>query len=533
MFASMAIYVYATFSNSTELHPVNNKKSSIGMNLSAINDWSTAYPFLDFVKQARKFNDGNHGTLDSDEHGWVKSLKHGQVANILFLTDNQNTLPYQYFIVRYQGNGKLEYRFAAKKIKNLGKHSDLIKVNLNKKVSFGAVTIVNTEPSDYIRNVEVIPKKFISNYDSGEIFNPDYIKFLKQFHTLRFMDWMKTNGSSQANWEDRPHVSDSTWSKKGAPLEIMIALANKTGSNPWFNIPHKANNEYVRNFAKLIHEQLNPGLTAYIEYSNEVWNWGFAQTKYATEMGIKRWGKKTPMVGIQWYGKRSAEICDIFKKEVFADNPNRIHCVIATQTAWKGLEKFALECPAWVKEGHDPCYQHGIDSLSITGYFRGCLDGAPRKGQKEYVELIREWIHEKDNGIVKAFQQIETGKYFSCNLTLNKLADLYQYYHSVSSKYGLSLTAYEGGSHVVANGYRKVRNDDEFINFSIAINKDKKMYDIYRKNFLLWKQNGGTVFLHYNDIGLPGKWGSWGAIEYLGQKSSPKYQAIMDFNTSR
>ena len=512
---------------------MTDNKGFIGVNLSNIKDWSTAYPFLNFVKQAREFNDGKNGTLDLDEHGWVKSLKNDQVVNILFVTLTQDTLPYKKFIVRYEGDGKVIYRHGTKKIKTIARNTDLIEVNLsNRYVAFGVMKIIQTKSDNYIRNVEIIPEKFIHLYDSGEIFNPDYIKFIKQFKTLRFMDWLETNNSHISQWDERPKLHDARWSEKGVPYEVIIRLANKVQADPWITIPHLATDTYIRNLAKLIKKSLDPRLVAYIEYSNEVWNRGFLQSRYATQMGIQRWGRKTPFVGAQWYGMRSAQICDIFKKEIFKDETSRIHCVIATQTAWKGLEKYILDCPLWTKEGNELCYKHGFDSLAITGYFKGCLDGAPRNGKPEYTDKIRAWAAEGKNGIKKAFEQIEFGNHFDCNLTLSQLTKLYQYYRQVAQTRGLKLTAYEGGSHVVVNGYPKYRHDQILIDFSHSINRDTQMYNLYTKNFRLWRKYGGNVFLHYYDIGLPTKHGSWGAIEYLGQEPTPKYKAILDSNNT-
>ena len=513
----------------------NTHKGSIGMNLSPVTDWSTAYPFLNFVKHARPFSDGKDGVLELDKYGWVKRLKPGQIANLFFLTVDKDRLPYKKYIVRYKGKGKVIYKYAAERIKRIDRNVDLIKVNDKEEGGYAVLTIVKTDPTDYIRDIEIIPEKFISEYNDGEIFNPDYIEFLKQFRVLRFMDWMKTNNSEQEKWSDRPLVKNfswsTSWSNKGVPLEIMIALANKIDADPWFNIPHKANDEYIYKFAKLVKQDLKPTLTAYIEYSNEVWNWGFSQTKYTTEAAINKWGNNVVTAGMQWHGMRTAQICDIFKKKVFISEPHRIHCTLGTQAAWKGLEYYALECPAWVKEGNQPCYKHGIDSLSIGGYFYGCLNGAPEGGREEKTELIRSWFNEKDGGISKAFQQIESARHFECSsITLDKIGDIYAYHHKVAKEKGLQLIVYEGGSHVMGNGYEKVMHDPEFIKFYIAINRHKNMKNLYLKNFETWKSNGGTLFLHYYDIGEPNKWGSWGAIEYLNQSITPKLEAIKEFN---
>jgi hypothetical protein len=63
----------------------------------------------------------------------------------------------------------------------------------------------------------------------------------------------------------------------GAALEIMIQLANLTKTDPWFCMPHRATPEYMAEFAKHVKTKLDPGLKVYVEYSNEVWNWGFQQ----------------------------------------------------------------------------------------------------------------------------------------------------------------------------------------------------------------------------------------------------------------
>ena len=35
--------------------------------------------------------------------------------------------------------------------------------------------------------------------------------------------------------------------------------------------------EYLTEFAKMVKTKLDPDLKVYVEYSNEVWNWGFQQ----------------------------------------------------------------------------------------------------------------------------------------------------------------------------------------------------------------------------------------------------------------
>ena len=52
----------------------------------------------------------------------------------------------------------------------------------------------------------------------------------------------------------------------------MIELANETGAEPWFTIPHLATDATVAAMARQIRDELAPGRTIYIEHSNEIWN---------------------------------------------------------------------------------------------------------------------------------------------------------------------------------------------------------------------------------------------------------------------
>jgi hypothetical protein len=213
------------------------------------------------------------------------------------------------------------------------------------------------------------------------------------------MDWMRTNNSRQQEWENRPVPENSTYSRIGVPLEVMIALSNQVQAEPWFNIPHKATDEYIRNFAQKVKAELNPNLNIYVEFSNEVWNWNFKQTHYALEQGQARWGKDKGDAFRQWYGMRTNQMCEIWKKE-FGNQRNRVICVIATQTNSEGEERKILDCPYWVAEGNKPCYQ-GMDAYAIAGYFSASL------GDLKNSSMIESWIKQGDEGINQAFQQLK------------------------------------------------------------------------------------------------------------------------------
>lgn len=509
--------------------PGTRKTTSLGLGLSGIADWSTEYPFVDFMKQSREWQDwqGGGGAVTTvDENGWVNSLAPGQTAGTVFLTVPEGVPPmYPRLVVRWSGQGTISYRWSAQKI-GTASGGDLVQVGEGSSL----LQIDSVDPADPIRDITIVPEAHLAAFDAGAIFNPDFLALLRDFRAVRFMDWMATNGSLQEDWADRPEPDDRTWADVGVPVEIMIALANELDADPWFNMPHLSNAEYVTRFAETVRAELEPQLIAYVEHSNEVWNWGFAQAQYANMAGRARWGDVGDAY-MQWHGMRTAEICDLWKGTVFAADAGRVRCVLGTQTGWRGLETPALDCPLWVAEspGRAPCYQHGIDALGVTGYFSGCLAGSSGWPPQDFTDLIRSWFADGDGGMTKGMEQVANGAHFECGDTVAGNADTYAYFKDVVDARGLEMVAYEGGQHITGNG-QSIQDDPGFIAFHIGLNRDPRMKDRYLENFANWRDAGGTLFMHFVDVSSPSKWGSWGALEWLGQETSPKWEAVVEFN---
>lgn len=513
-----------------------NSVSPLGVNLNSINDWSTQFPFLDVFKSARKWitqtekewDTNEYNLLDLDSNGWVKSLpspggsaKYTRVRTLFNVTQHA---PGNQYVVLYDGEGTIEYQFNVQKDEAVSKPGREI-INVTPSDNGIHLIITSTDPKktgNYIRNIRVIQAEYEKLYQSGELFNPVFITKTNKFNTLRFMDWMATNFSQQKDWSSRPKPTDYSWAIKGCPLEVMVALANKIKANPWFTMPHMATEDYITSFGQYVKEKLDPTLTAYVEFSNEVWNFSFEQAQYALQQGKARWGQDKGDAHIQWLGMQGAKTCDIWKKQVFGDSQkHRVNCVLATQTAWKGLEDPLLDCPLWVAEGNAPCYQHGIDSYAITGYFHAGL------GFPENANTVLSWRKEPDGGFSKAFEQIRTGSVFKTDDSVANIKSLFDYHVSVAGKKNLKLVTYEAGSHIVGIG--EAQNNDSLTEFLIAINRHPEMSKVYLELLNNWKQAGGTLFNHFSDIGVPSKYGSWGALEYVSQNGSPKYNALIEF----
>ncbi len=513
----------------------------MGIGLGGLADWSSQMPFINIFKQSRNwitqcgegspagcpsFDTQEKDRLNLDADGYPKSLPAANDNTVKYrrleipvFTGEHPEIPGKY-IVMYDGEGTLTY-FGGTKNESLSKPGmEVVEIPKDSGTFFLGISATN--PNNYVRNIRIVRESQLDLYKAGELFNPDWLNKIKAFKTLRFMDWMHTNNSEQKEWFNRPKVEDYSWAIKGAPVEVMVALANKLKANPWFNIPHQATDEYITNFAKIVKEKLDPSLTAYVEYSNETWNWQFEQAQYGNKQGRAKWGDHGDAF-MQWHGMKAAQICDIWKKNVFGDSQkNRVNCVIATHTGWKGLEEGLLNCPLWVAEGNAPCSQHGIDSYAITGYWSGDL------GNPKNTATVKSWFKDADGGFGKAIEQLKYGKLLKTEGdSLVQTKELYQYHHKVAQQKGLALVAYEGGQSIAGTG--GVENDDEMTKFFTELNRRPEMYELYTQMLNDWKESGGTLFNHFVDVSLPSKWGFWGALEYVSQNGSPKYNALIEF----
>lgn len=93
------------------------------------------------------------------------------------------------------------------------------------------------------------------------------------------------------------------------PIEVQARLANRINANLWAVVPAWAEDDYVTQWATAALTNLNPTLTFEPEYSNEVWNFSFPQTQWATQRGLALGFPLTNNEAVYgWYALRVREI---------------------------------------------------------------------------------------------------------------------------------------------------------------------------------------------------------------------------------
>ncbi|MFC6584908.1 hypothetical protein [Sulfitobacter aestuariivivens] len=458
---------------------------AIGIGLAAVTDWSTQQPFIDVMKTARPWighKPGQFGGMELealraegylDDAGWpVRMPPELSSIGTLILTDmppDAVSLKGRY-VLRYEGTGVIEVAGRAERVR-YGKNE----VTFDYAPGAGGVEIriqrINT--TDPPRNISVVHADNLDRLREGVVFNPAWTAKVGQLRLLRFMDWMQTNNSTQSVWADRPRPADVTY-QGGVPAEVMIALANELEKDVWFNMPHLADDAYVRAFATLVRDTLDPELEAYVEFSNEVWNWQFGQARWADVTARARWSQKDKWM--QAYGLRAARVAQIWS-EVFGDEAEaRLVNVVSSQTGWPGLESEALNAPLAVAEG-EPKPVESFDAYAVTGYFGGVLGREDREG------LVMGWLEESQRDAEAAAQaQGLEGQAASAYIAAHRydtavelaerelrdgalsgdrsdtLADLvgrvWPYHAGVAQAHGLDLVVYEGAVISLASAVR-------------------------------------------------------------------------------
>ncbi|SDF48640.1 hypothetical protein [Sulfitobacter delicatus] len=531
--------------------------TDLGIGLAAIADWSTQQPFLDLMKTARPWLGhlaGRFGGMEYEEllaggyldaEGWPVKMprKLGSIGTLILtdMPEAATSLKGRY-VLRFEGSGIIEVTGRAQNVR-YGKNT----VSFDYTPGPGSVDIriqrINSKNPP--RNITVLREDRIAAYDSGAQFNPDWTRHLENMDVLRFMDWMMTNNSPISAWKDRPRPEDVTYALRGVPVEVMVSLANELGIDPWFNLPHLAQDDYVTRFADHVKDALSPRLTAHVEYSNEVWNWQFTQTAWADEQAQARWDEAEK--GMQFYGVRAAEVAKLWTEVFGNEAETRLRNVISTQTGWLGLETEALEAPLFVAEtaGNQPPVE-AFDAYAVTGYFGGVL------GLEDRGEMVHGWLndsaaqaraegeadglsgegleahiaaHRFDAAAALAEKELRNGAVSGdANDTLADLIGrVWPYHAAVARAHDLDLVMYEGGSHVVGLGAQV--DDDALTAFFHHLNYAPEMGALYADLLAGWQAVGGQLFTHYSDVYTPTKWGAWGALRHLDD-DNPRWQAL-------
>lgn len=480
-------------------------RSRLGINLAGPADWNTEHPFVDVFRLSRQWISQRQGEswgrgpeLKRDAHGWVTELEADCWAETPILTGGH--APTGEYVCLYDGDGELDFKHNARVV---SRAPGRILVEIDGAKGGVFLQLRRTNPTNHVRNLRVVMPAFEPNHRE-QMFHPAFLRRWSSFNTFRFMDWMETNGSKQRDWRDRPKLEDGNWTEKGVPVEVMVDLCNRLKMNPWFCLPHLATDDYVRQFARLVKGRLDPALTVYVEYSNEIWNGMFAQTKYAEAEGQRLgFGDKPWEAGWRFSAFRSVQIHRLWEEEF--GGRERLVRVIATQAAVPYISEQKLQ--------FQEAWKH-FDALAVAPYFS--MNVSPKGGRDTPgAEEAARW------SLDHLLDFVRTN-------SLPEAADWMRKQKAVADRFKVRLIAYEAGQHLVGVG--GAENNDALTALLQAANRHPRMKEFYTSYLDDWKAAGGDLCCLFSSIGGYSKWGSWGLLEFADQTGSPKFDAVLEWN---
>ncbi len=325
------------------------------------------------------------------------------------------------------------------------------------------------------------------------VFDQRLVDDLKPYAVLRFLDWSSANGNpASVTWATRTTPDQISQSgPDGISIENMVDLANATNSDAWFTVPYNADETYVRNMAKLVHDRLSPSHRAYFELSNETWNYSFGVAAQTLNEGVaENLSSNKYQAGLLRYAEKSTWMHKLLT-DAFKDNPARLVRVIN-----------ALNDNAWptdrIMEFKDTARY--VDAIATAPYFGLDLFNGANDGKKDLPALFASLESMRAQAIDRA-------------AVIKAAAD----------KWGKRYVTYEAGQHIIAQNANAATQ--------VEMERSPLMYDMYKRYIADWKARIGDTMTIYSATGPISQFGAWGIREYAGQPlaATPKRRAVLEF----
>ncbi len=357
------------------------------------------------------------------------------------------------------------------------------------------MTVTNVNPSEPMDNLHIMMPGYGNGTTPEPMFTPTFLQALEPFSDIRFMNWGMTNNSTLSNWSNR--VSPTaliTDGSGGVPYEDMIELCNEAQKDMWINVPALATPAFVQDLAQLIDADLDPNLNVYVEYSNETWNYDFAQFgQILTAAEANPLVTQTPNQSMMVAQQSAYEEVSIAKSfdQVFGAQSR------GCGRSWRGR-----------RPRRQSRAGNSSSSSRITGHRRSSSTRRPWP--------LTSGSPSSDDSSVLTMSQLfaDINQYMTSDYMSLLQSDV-----AVAQQYGVQLVAYEGGQSLPGNGLNS--------NLMLAAQSDPQMYNLYVTMMEDWQAVGGGLFNAYQLTGYGSQFGFWGMLPTVLAPGSQKFDALI------
>lgn len=474
--------------------------SEVGLNLAAINYYATQTPSSDVFRSRDVWATTDGITWDTDLTDRVPVDTDGYPLEIPSAGQMLRASVFQpfdagKFTLTWQGDGDLKVLGPGMEITSSKAGSIAFSVARSVEEPI-FVRIDRSNKANPVHDIRMV---------ANASYERTFVSTLTGFRVFRFMDWGATNNNPVSTWRERTSELAAQGTTRGASIEMMVETANKLHGHLWYSVPHMADDDFIEQAAELIDETLAADLKVYVEYSNENWNPVFPQVAWEAQRGLALGlnddaaadddeNAKRYDAGLKFSVQRAARVHSTFRRVLGA---SRVVGVLGGQSASSTLNDQLL---SYFDDTRINPLGGRPDALAVAPYFGRIY--TPEDGVEDLsVDALLDDTEARIEQSVGADTRAN-----------RKVADAH----------GVELIAYEAGQHLLAAG--GLENNTSFVQRLLAVNRDPRMGEFYKKAHAVWLQNGGGLAVYFNSCEQWSKFGTWGALEYQTQPLSKAYK---------
>ena len=243
-----------------------------------------------------------------------------------------------------------------------------------------------------------------------------------------------------------PNGSKALWeydykNKLGICYEDLIALCNQLGADPWLQVPHDVDTQFIASFAALVAANLDSNRRVWIELSNEFWNTAPAnlmQNTYARERDAAAFN--VPLSEVDNNGSEAGwgtgDLTGNFLK-TFKDKWSALgkpaDQVVGVAAGLRGSANYNSAVYNQAEAVQPGC----VDVFAITTYFGNSLSGS----------LVQLDYDTSGNASEDTFK--EAALLFEADI----YGGIKNRFKATANALGVPIVAYEGGQHLTATGF--------------------------------------------------------------------------------
>lgn len=516
---------------------------TVTVGLNGASDFNSQLLFLNLANNARPVNAHGQGQFGLYHHDDLREQGYlDEQGYPTELPDDASTFGIIWaetvgregtYVLRWEGEGNLDIRYDAEVISR----SDNEIVFKHNSGSF-EVYFSETDPNgtgDNIRNISVVKEEYVDIYDAGAIFNPEALDRLQDFREFRNLALSRTIESPIETLDDVVPVGYQTYGTTlGTPVEILVELANQTGTDLWFTVPTQANDEVLDYYATYIRDNLDPKLQVTFEYGNELWNNGYRDTHQLRAESQEVWdgvGPEDYIAHTHYVTKKATEAAlrfDAVFEQVPEDERPLLHKALGTQPAVPIVTERLLDPFTWQEQEPDSFVHPAevFDSIAVTTYFGGAT-------------ISRENLR---NDLIDAINDpnVDAQLFLKENLldpdyplSLPATRVFLEEQREIADRYGLGVTDYEGGAHLLHFDNTDLPRElvAQLQDFYVDFYRSEHMADLYQEIWDIWRDVGTGPFSNLGSVGEPSVYGFFSFLSDLND-TSPRAEFLYEQNAN-